>query len=323
MEKRIGVSPLSNRKYKGSKDVLMPVISIIIVTLPIILLRPRVMNYMGIYLLLNMAIPLALATIAQMFAMTIGEIDFSVGNLVSLVTCIVGTVLPQNPTLAIVFLIGILLTYMAIGALLYLRNLQSIVVTIGMSFIWTGLAIMIQPTPGGNVPKSIVSLMQVKTPLIPMPLMFMVVIAILLNILLFKTSFGVLLRGIGGNKKAIEQSGHSVLKTQVLVFGLVGLFGILSGIALAGITTSADAKIAQNYTLIAVASVLLGGGSFSGGTVSAVGVVLGACTMTLVGTLLTFLKISPDWQIGTQGMIILVVLFINSQMKKTGRIRYV
>ncbi len=323
MEKRIGVSPLSNRKYKGSKDVLMPVISIIIVTLPIILLRPRVMNYMGIYLLLNMAIPLALATIAQMFAMTIGEIDFSVGNLVSLVTCIVGTVLPQNPTLAIVFLIGILLTYMAIGALLYLRNLQSIVVTIGMSFIWTGLAIMIQPSPGGNVPKSIVSLMQVKTPLIPMPLMFMVVIAILLNILLFKTSFGVLLRGIGGNKKAIEQSGHSVLKTQVLVFGLVGLFGILSGIALAGITTSADAKIAQNYTLIAVASVLLGGGSFSGGTVSAVGVVLGACTMTLVGTLLTFLKISPDWQIGTQGMIILVVLFINSQMKKTGRIRYV
>ena len=278
---------------------------------------------MGIYLLLNMAIPLALATIAQMFAMTIGEIDFSVGNLVSLVTCIVGTVLPQNPTLAIVFLIGILLTYMAIGALLYLRNLQSIVVTIGMSFIWTGLAIMIQPSPGGNVPKSIVSLMQVKTPLIPMPLMFMVVIAILLNILLFKTSFGVLLRGIGGNKKAIEQSGHSVLKTQVLVFGLVGLFGILSGIALAGITTSADAKIAQNYTLIAVASVLLGGGSFSGGTVSAVGVVLGACTMTLVGTLLTFLKISPDWQIGTQGMIILVVLFINSQMKKTGRIRYV
>lgn len=323
MKKRIGVSPLSNRKYKGSKDVLMPVISIIIVTLPIVLLRPRVMNYMGIYLLLNMAIPLALATIAQMFAMTIGEIDFSIGNLVSLVTCIIGTVLPKNPTLAIVFLIGILLTYMAIGALLYLRNLQSIVVTIGMSFIWTGLAIMIQPSPGGNVPQPIISLMQLKTPFIPMPLIFMVFIAILLNILLFKTSFGVLLRGVGGNKKAIEQSGHSVLKTQVLVFGLVGLFGILSGIALAGITTSADAKIAQNYTLIAVASVLLGGGSFSGGTVSAVGVVLGACTMTLVGTLLTFLKISPDWQIGTQGMIILVVLFINSQMKKTGRIRYV
>jgi len=323
MEKRVGSNPVSNRRNKGSRDFLMPVLSIVIVTVPIVLLRPRVLNYMGIYLLLNMAIPLVLATIAQMFAMTIGEIDFSIGNLVSLVTCIVGTVLPKNPMLAIAFLVGILLTYMAIGALLYLRNLQSIVVTIGMSFIWTGLAIMIQPTPGGNVPKLIISMMQIKTPIVPMPLIFMVIVAILLNILLFKTSFGVLLRGVGGNKKAIEQSGHSVLKTQVIVFGLVGLFGILSGIALSGITTSADAKIAQNYTLIAVASVLLGGGSFSGGTVSAVGVVLGACTMTLVGTLLTFLKISPDWQIGTQGMIILVVLFINSQLKKNGRIRYV
>jgi ribose transport system permease protein len=45
--------------------------------------------------------------------------------------------------------------------------------------------------------------------------------------------------------------------------------------------------------------------------------------MTMVGTLLTFLKVSPDWQIGTQGIIILVVLFVNSQLKKKGRVRYV
>jgi len=165
--------------------------------------------------------------------------------------------------------------------------------------------------------------MQYKPPLVPMPLIFMIVAALALILILFRTKFGVLLRGIGGNKKAVEQSGHSVVKVQMLVFFLVGLFGILSGAALAGITTSADARIAQNYTLIAVASVLLGGGSFSGGTVSAVGVVLGACTMTMVGTLLTFLKVSPDWQIGTQGIIILVVLFVNSQLKKKGRVRYV
>jgi ribose transport system permease protein len=147
--------------------------------------------------------------------------------------------------------------------------------------------------------------------------------AIILMLILFRTKFGVLLRGVGGNKRAVEQSGHSVLKVQMFVFLLVGLFGILSGTALAGITTSADARIAQNYTMIAVASVLLGGGSFSGGTVSAVGVVLGACTMTMVGTLLTFLKVSPDWQIGTQGIIILAVLFVNSQLKQKGRVRYV
>ena len=314
---------LKGQSRKMSKDILMPLVSIILVSVPIVILKPRVMSYMGIYLLLNMAIPMVLVTIAQMFAMTIGEIDFSLGNLVSLVTCIVGTVFPKSPGLAIAMLAGIIAIYMIIGALLYLRNLQSIVVTIGMSFIWLGLAILIQPSPGGNVPQIIVSFMQMKTPFIPMPLIFMIVMAFLLFLILFRTNFGILLRGVGGNKRAVEQSGHSVLKTQMFVFGIVGLFGILSGTALAGITTSADPKIAQNYTLIAVASVLLGGGSFAGGTVSGVGVVLGACTMTLVGTLLTFLKISPDWQIGTQGMIILVVLFINSQLKKSGRVRYV
>lgn len=323
MDKELTGRPLLPAGRTISLELLMPLVSIVLVSVPIVILRPRVLNYMGIYLLLNMAIPMVLATIAQMFAMTIGEIDFSLGNLVSLVTCIIGTTLPTNPALAILLLVGILVIYMVIGALLYLRNLQSIVVTIGMSFIWTGVAILIQPSPGGNVPKAIVSVIQMKTPVIPMPLIFMVITAFLLFLLLFRTNFGVLVRGIGGNKRAIEQSGHSVLKTQMFVFGLVGLFGILSGTALAGITTSADPKIAQNYTLIAVASVLLGGGSFSGGTVSAVGVVLGACTMTLVGTLLTFLKISPDWQIGTQGLIILVVLFINSQLKKSGRVRYV
>jgi ribose transport system permease protein len=301
----------------------MPFVSIVLVFVPIVVLKPNILNYFGIHLLLNMAIPLVLATIAQMFAMTIGEIDFSLGNLVSLVTCIVGTTLAKNPVLAIALLIGILLIYMVLGALFYLKNIPSIVVTIGLSFIWTGVAVIIQPSPGGNVPAWIVNMMGYKPPLIPMPLLFMVGIAIILMLILFRTKFGVLLRGVGGNKRAVEQSGHSVLKVQMFVFLLVGLFGILSGTALAGITTSADARIAQNYTMIAVASVLLGGGSFSGGTVSAVGVVLGACTMTMVGTLLTFLKVSPDWQIGTQGIIILAVLFVNSQLKQKGRVRYV
>jgi ribose transport system permease protein len=60
---------------------------------------------------------------------------------------------------------------------------------------------------------------------------------------------------------------------------------------------------------------MLGGGSFSGGNVSAAGAVLGACAMTLVGTLLTFMKISPDWQVGSQGLILLLVLFLNGMVK--------
>jgi ribose transport system permease protein len=86
------------------------------------------------------------------------------------------------------------------------------------------------------------------------------------------------------------------------------LFGVLSGLILAGITTSADANLADRYTLLSIAAVILGGGDFVGGRVSPVGAVLGAITMTLAGSFLSFVKVSTDWQIGAQGIILIIVL---------------
>ena len=305
------------------KDLLMPFLSIVIILGPILIMRPRVMSYYGLNLLLNMAVPISLATIAQMFAMTVGEIDFSMGNLVSLVTCVVGMLIPRNPFLGYLMLLVILLVYMGIGALIYLRKLPSIIITIGMSFVWTGMAITLRANLDTVIPSSLERVMNFSTPLVPLPIIYLVLIAALAHFVIFKTNFGILVRGVGGNQKAISQSGHSTLKIQIAVFGLVGFFGILSGFALAGVTTSATPYLASNYTLIAVASVILGGGTFAGGIVSPIGAVMGACTMTLVGTLLTFLKVSPDWQIGTQGMIILAVIFLNNIMKKEGKVSYV
>ncbi|HTP58909.1 MAG TPA: ABC transporter permease [Spirochaetia bacterium] len=289
----------------------MPVISVLVILVPLAILRPLVLTYLGLQLLLNMAIPLSLATLAQMFAMAIGEIDFSLGNLVSLVTCVVGTVIPSRPALGLALLAGIIAAYVGVGAILHLRTLSSIVVTIGMSFIWTGLAVTIQPTPGGNVPALLQKLMLVKPPIAPLPVVFLLALAVIGHLALFRTGFGILVRGTGGSMRAVSQAGHSITAIKAVVFGLVGVLGILSGTTLSGITTSADANIASNYTLLSVAGVVLGGGSFAGGRASAAGAVLGACTMTLVGTLLTFLQISPDWQIGSQGLLLLVVLALN------------
>ncbi len=314
---------LASFKKSGNLQILLlPILSALVIFIPIALLRPIVTKYMGLQLLLNMAIPLSLVTMGQMFAMAIGEIDFSIGNLVSLVTCILGTVMPLNAGLGIAFFVGIVVIYMVIGAFLYLRKLSSIVVTIGMSFVWTGLAVTIQPSPGGKIPAILQTLVSWSPPVVPFPLIFLFVLAVLGHLFLFRTSFGILVRGIGGNVKAVVQSGHSVVLIEAAVFGLVGLLAILSGAALAGITTSSDANVASNYTLLSVAGVMLGGGSFAGGKVSAVGAVLGACTMTLVGTLLTFLQISPDWQIGSQGFMLLIVLFLNGIFKPAEGARY-
>ena len=79
--------------------------------------------------------------------------------------------------------------------------------------------------------------------------------------------------------------------------------------ALIGITTSADANIGNGYTLLSIAGVILGGGEFVGGRVSPIGAVIGALTLALAASpLLTFMHIPPDWQVGANGAILIVVL---------------
>ena len=101
------------------------------------------------------------------------------------------------------------------------------------------------------------------------------------------------------------------------MFAFASLFGVLSGLSLIGLTTSADANIGKGYTLLSIAGVILGGGEFVGGRVSPIGAVLGALTLTLAGSLLNFMRISPDWQVGAQGAILIIVLAARAIINRT------
>jgi ribose transport system permease protein len=184
------------------------------------------------------------------------------------------------------------------------------VVTLGMSFVWSGLAVLLLPSPGGAAPEWIRAIMTSRPPLVPMAVVASVAIAVIAHLIVMRSSFGVVLRGIGGNARSVERSGWSVLRVRAMTYALAGLFAVLAGIALVGLTTAADANIALRYTLLSIAGVILGGGEFVGGRVSAVGAVIGALTLTLAASFLSFLQISPDWQIGAQGAILIIVLAI-------------
>jgi ribose transport system permease protein len=158
--------------------------------------------------------------------------------------------------------------------------------------------------------------MNMKMPMIPSPIIAALVIAVLVQAALMHSSYGVVLRGSGGNPKAVARAGWSLLKTKMVMFGLAGTFGVLSGLSLIGLTTSADAHIADRYTLYSIAGVILGGGAFIGGIVSPAGAVLGALTLASAGWLLGFLHISPDWQIGAQGAILIIVLTLRALISR-------
>jgi ribose transport system permease protein len=286
----------------------LPFLSLAVVLGATFYVQPRTMSYFGLNLMLQYAVPIALATIAQMFIITVNDLDLSIGPFVGLVGVIAATVLNGTPALGVAALVACVLAYGLVGALIHLRSLPSIVVTLGLSFVWLGIAVMILPSPGGKAPPLLRSIMTFSVPYVPFPIVAAIVIGAIVHLALMTTSFGVIARGAGGNPKALTRAGWSMLQTRVVMYMLAGLFGVLSGLSLLGLTTSADAHVADRYTLYSIAGVILGGGEFIGGRVSPMGAVVGALTLALAGAFLIFLRISPDWQIGAQGAILIVVL---------------
>jgi ribose transport system permease protein len=288
--------------------LLLPALSLAVVLAIIFLKRPNAMSYTGLNLLLNLAVPVALATIAQMLVMMVNDLDLSIGTFVSFVACVTATYLHDAPLLGVLILAACIVVYGGLGVLIHLRGLPSIVVSLGMSFVWAGLAVLLLPAPGGTAPGCIRWLMTAKPPLMPMAIIASLLIAAVTHWLVLGSSLGTVLRGVGGNQRAVERAGWNVTAARGLAWGLAGLFGVLSGICLVGLTTSADANIALRYTLLSIAGVILGGGEFVGGRVSPTGAVIGALTLTLTAPLMTFYKLPTDWQIGAQGAILILIL---------------
>jgi ribose transport system permease protein len=290
----------------------LPFLSLAIVLAATFYVQPRTMSYFGLNLMLQYAVPIALATIAQMFIITVNDLDLSIGPFVGLVSCIGATLLLDNPVAGLLALAALVIVYGAVGALIHLRNLPSIVVTLGLSFVWLGIAVMILPSPGGKAPDWLKAIMTLQTPWVPFPIVAAVVIGVAVHLALMLSSYGVIARGAGGNPKALTRAGWSMLRTKMTMYMLAGLFGVFSGLSLLGLTTAGDAHVADRYTLYSIAGVILGGGEFIGGRVSPLGAVVGALTLALAGSFLIFLKISPDWQIGAQGAILIVVLALRA-----------
>ncbi|MBW8790402.1 ABC transporter permease (plasmid) [Rhizobium sp. WSM1274] len=305
--------------FRLSSDALrlaIPALSLTLLLAAVFWLQPRAMSYVGLNLLFNLAVPIALATIAQMIVMAVNDLDLSMGAFVSFVACVTATFLRDAPMSGVLILTGAIAAYAGLGVVIYLRNLPSIVVTLGMSFVWGGLAVLLLPAPGGQAPDWVRWLMTVKPPLAPMAIVASIVIALVAHLLVMRSSLGVLMRGIGGNQRSVERAGWSIVGARAAAYGLAGLFAVLAGIALVGLTTSADANIALRYTLLSIAGVILGGGEFIGGRVSPIGAVIGALTLTLAGSFLSFLRISPDWQIGAQGAILIIVLALRLMLNR-------
>lgn len=296
------------RVRRGGLTALLPAAALAVMLVAIFVMQPRAMSYNGMRLLLGFSLPMMLASMAQLCVIAASDIDLGIGAFIGLVNCLSATLLADRPLLGGLVLIGCVLAYAGMGAFIELRRLPSIVVTLGASFVWLGLALLVRPEPGGASPEWLSALVRAAPPVVPLPVVVAVLLALLGHWLFMRSSYGVVLRGIGSTPQAVRRAGWSLLAARAALYGLAGVFGCAAGLALTGLNTTGDANFGTPYTLLSIAAVIVGGGEFVGGIVAPVGAVIGAFIMLLTGSLLSFMNVSTDWQLSVQGAILILVL---------------
>jgi ribose/xylose/arabinose/galactoside ABC-type transport system permease subunit len=300
--------PARARRWRPSGRVLLPAAALAVMLAVIFWLQPRAMSYNGLRLLLNFSLPLMFAAMAQMCVIAASDIDLGLGTYIGLVNSLSALYLADRPLLGVGLLALCVAAYAGMGAFIQARRLPSIVVTLGASFVWLGLALLALPTPGGASPAWLSALVRLKPPFAPLPIVAAALLALLGHWLFMRSSYGVVLRGIGSTPLAVARAGWSLLVARAVLYGLAGLFGLLAGLVLTGLNTTGDANFGAPYTLLSIAAVIVGGGEFFGGIVAPVGAVIGAFIMLLTGSLLSFMDVSTDWQLSVQGAILILVL---------------
>ena len=272
----------------------------------------------GIQGLAISVLPLALATVAQAIVVISGGIDLSIGSMMALTSVISASLMKgQSEEFAVAVVIGVLLLGLLLGAvngtLVVLTRVPDIVVTLAMSFVWAGCALLVLKTPGGGAADWLKELVKgsLFNEWIPKGAVILVIIVAVIWIPIRRSRLGLSIYAIGSNRLAAFRSGVSVGRTRIAAYVLMGLFAALGGLSLTA-STGIGTPVPGPYTLMSVAAVVLGGVSLAGGRGGVFGPMVGVVILQLIRTDMTFLNVDTNLAVVVQGLILIGVVMVGS-----------
>ncbi len=263
-------------------------------------------------------LPLALATVAQAIVVISGGLDLSIGSMMALTSVVAASQMQgQSDEFGVVVVVGVLFLGVVLGAvngsLVVLTRVPDIVVTLAMSFVWAGCALLVLNSPGGGVSPWLRSLVlgSVGIDWIPRAAVVLIVVVAVVWIPLRRSRMGLSIYAIGSNRLAAFRSGVSVGRTKVIAYIFTGFFSALGGLSLTA-STGIGAPVPGPYTLLSVAAVVLGGVSLAGGRGGVFGPIIAVLILSMIRSDMTFLNLDTNLAVVAQGAILIGVVMVGS-----------
>ena len=262
------------------------------------------------------AMPLAFAAAAQAIIVISGGIDLSIGSMMALTNVTAALLMQQLPpeaavgVVALVLVLGLVLGLVN-GLLVVWTRVPDIVVTLAMSFVWAGAALLVLPRPGGAAAPWFVELASGEffVEFVPKAAVVLLVVVAIVWLPLRGSRLGLSIFAIGSDRLAAFRSGIDVSRTRVVAYAVGGLFAACGGLALT-MSTGIGTPTTGLYTLQAVTAIVLGGVSLAGGRGGILGPITAAYILGLIRLDLVFLGVNPNYSTVIQGSIMILVVMI-------------
>ncbi len=298
------------------------VLTVVVVSL----VSPQFLSLGNIKDLLIQSAPITIIACGVMMVVVTGEIDISVGSMMGLLAAVLGVL--SSPShfgwsvpiaCAAVVVLGAVLGVLN-GLLVAFGKVPSIIVTLGMLTLLKGVTEIVL---GGewvtDLPASLRTLGTGSIGHVPISVIAAIVVVGVTGVILSWTALGRRVYAVGSNSEAARYAGIPVRLIKLSTFAWTGLLVGLAVLVSAPQLSVVDSGFGTGYELIVVTCVVVGGVAISGGVGTLAGVVTASVLMTMISTVLIFLKLGEDatyWSRAIQGFFILAAVLLDHLVRQ-------
>ena len=265
--------------------------------------------------ILKQASPFLIIALAETMAVLVGQIELSVGNNMAFCTVIIALLMKAGVPVILAILGGIItggLCGLLNGVFIARLKVPAYITTFGFGSMFYGIGSLI--TGGISVPaldKGFRFLADGDVFGIPMVLIIAIAVFFLVWVLVYKTSFGRNMYGLGGNREALFLGGVDPVKAEIVVFTVVGILVGIAGVLFAARSGSGHPDYGKQWEFNAIAATIIGGNSFSEGNGNIFKTILGVLFIQILKTGLNLAGVSPQAQPFVLGFIVVAAISID------------
>jgi ribose transport system permease protein len=307
----------NNKIYLGIKDQFGIIIGLLLLSIFLSIMSPVFMSQRNFFNVLRQLSNNMFLSCGMLLVILIGGIDLSVGSTMAVTGCLVAAFITNNgmspmAAIGLTLLVGILIGTIN-GGIIALTGIPSFIITLAMMNIGRGFARLYTSSKTITIDNSFFAYIGTGYigGVVPTQVIYMIIICFITVLLLNRTRFGRHLYATGGNRQAAEFSGITTKWITFFVFVFSSIMASIGGIVLASRMFSGTSTAGTSAEMDAIAAVVLGGTSMSGGIGGLFGTIIGVLLIAILSNGMNLIGIDSSWQLVVKGIVIIIAVLID------------